>query len=131
MSEPKTKKKPRRKTPDILYHYTSQEGLLGIIGTGNIWATDILYLNDATEYTYAYKMIMEELNRHLSSVGCSKDGSPINIKEFNPKTSLSITPSSLIPQPGREGEFKFISSVVSFFRIWRFKKNYVCSFSEM
>ena len=34
---------------DVIYHYTSQDGLLGIIRSAEIWATDILYLNDAND----------------------------------------------------------------------------------
>jgi hypothetical protein len=37
-------------TPDILYHYTSQSGLQGILASDNIWATDIYALNDWTEF---------------------------------------------------------------------------------
>lgn len=41
------------KVPDILFHYTSQEGLLGIIQGKEIFATEIRYLNDAMEFAYA------------------------------------------------------------------------------
>jgi hypothetical protein len=37
-------------TPDILYHYTSQAGLQGILASDHIWATDIYALNDWTEF---------------------------------------------------------------------------------
>lgn len=33
----------------FLYHYTSQAGLQGIVNSGVIWATNILYLNDSKE----------------------------------------------------------------------------------
>lgn len=36
-----------------LYHYTSQEGLLGIIGSKVIWASNIHYLNDSKEFIHA------------------------------------------------------------------------------
>jgi hypothetical protein len=36
--------------PDIVYHYTSQAGLLGILASDRIWATDIYALNDWTEF---------------------------------------------------------------------------------
>ena len=35
-----------------LFHYTTQAGLLGIIESREIWATDIRYLNDASELGY-------------------------------------------------------------------------------
>ena len=45
-------------SPDkILYHYTSQKGVLGILDSQEIWATNILYLNDHSEYLYAMEMV--------------------------------------------------------------------------
>ena len=40
--------------PDQLYHYTSQAGLLGIIASDSIWATDIRALNDWTEFRHVF-----------------------------------------------------------------------------
>jgi len=40
--------KEKSSVPDVVYHYTSMNGLLGII-EGYIWATNILYLNDISE----------------------------------------------------------------------------------
>jgi hypothetical protein len=39
--------------PQTLYHYTTREGLLGILCSGTVWTTNIRFLNDASEYTYA------------------------------------------------------------------------------
>ncbi len=39
-----------------LYHYTSQEGLMGILRDGWIWATHILHLNDYSEYVHALEI---------------------------------------------------------------------------
>lgn len=36
-----------------LYHYTTQSGLLGIFRSGRIWATQVKYLNDASEFQHA------------------------------------------------------------------------------
>lgn len=35
--------------PDHLYHYTSQEGLRGIVQGGELWASKITHLNDSSE----------------------------------------------------------------------------------
>lgn len=40
-------------TPEVLYHYTSISALLGILDSGSVWATDIHFLNDEEEFTYA------------------------------------------------------------------------------
>ena len=45
--------------PDVLYHYTDQEGLLGIVSTGKMWATNIEYLNDQREYRHALALMEE------------------------------------------------------------------------
>jgi hypothetical protein len=47
--------------PDFLYHYTTQQGLLGIVDSGTLWATNIGYLNDATEFGLALGLIRDRL----------------------------------------------------------------------
>jgi len=38
--------------PRIIYHYTTTEGLLGIIERSVLYATDVLYMNDSQEVEY-------------------------------------------------------------------------------
>jgi len=45
-----------------LYHYTGQNGLIGIISARSLRATNIIYLNDATEFESPLKMIQEQLS---------------------------------------------------------------------
>lgn len=40
-----------------LYHYTSKSGLLGIFGSGAVWATSIHYMNDAKEFRHAMELV--------------------------------------------------------------------------
>jgi hypothetical protein len=54
-------KSNKESPPRILYHYTTQEGLRNIIAQKNIWATNIHYLNDATEFSYAINLTVGEL----------------------------------------------------------------------
>lgn len=51
-----------RKPPHILYHYTTQTGLLGIINGREIWASNLSYLNDAREFRHAVDIVREELS---------------------------------------------------------------------
>ncbi|MDL2124884.1 MAG: DUF2971 domain-containing protein [Deltaproteobacteria bacterium] len=44
-----------------LFHYTSVEGFLGIVSSKTIWATNILYLNDASEFNYSKELLRNEL----------------------------------------------------------------------
>lgn len=58
---------------DIIYHYTSPEGLKGITGDENLWATDINYLNDNSELRYIYQLaenITNENNERWSENFC-------------------------------------------------------------
>lgn len=51
------------RAPETLYHYTSAEGLTGILQTGELWATNVLYLNDAAEFVDpidTLKTVLEE-----------------------------------------------------------------------
>lgn len=43
-----------------LYHYTTSAGLLGIVESGSMWATEARYLNDATELSNALQRIGAE-----------------------------------------------------------------------
>jgi hypothetical protein len=47
----------------ILYHYTSADGLLGILSTGTLWATQIRFLNDSAEFTFARDILVPEAHK--------------------------------------------------------------------
>src|SRR5205085_1086662 len=47
--------------PSVLYHYTTQSGLLGILQDNCMWATAAQYLNDSSEYAYGLKLIAKGL----------------------------------------------------------------------
>src|SRR5215208_2972619 len=53
--------------PEILYHYTSQSGLIGILNTRSIWASKIHYLNDSREFALALALDLarRELERRM------------------------------------------------------------------
>ena len=44
-----------------LYHYTTTDGLSDIVKNKNIWATDVLYLNDSEEYNGGIKLTKDHL----------------------------------------------------------------------
>ena len=48
----------------VIYHYTDPKGLIGILSTGQLWATDIRYLNDSSELRHAeeiQRQVLEEI----------------------------------------------------------------------
>lgn len=55
--------------PPTLYHYTSAEGLLGILGNPQpkLHATHYKYLNDSTEYEYANILLNRAISKKLIS----------------------------------------------------------------
>ncbi len=47
--------------PELLYHYTDQKGLLGIIENKCLWATHSQFLNDLSEYRIAFDAIQKKI----------------------------------------------------------------------
>lgn len=63
-----------RVPPPVLYHYTNQKGLLGILDSKEIWASHTQYLNDANEFRYAIKLVRKELERMIKAAkGLQRD----------------------------------------------------------
>ena len=95
------------KLDKILYHYTSLEGLLGITESASIWGTNILYLNDASEFNYAKDLFQNELKSFCKTNPDFKTGASWGYFFFE---SLENNINKLLPH----GDFSC----------------YVCSFSE-
>lgn len=57
--------------PELVFHYTTGQGLVGIGRSRRIWATDLRYLNDSLEFTYALGLLQQLLAifQHDKSVG--------------------------------------------------------------
>jgi Protein of unknown function (DUF2971) len=47
--------------PRILYHYTSLDVFTKIVDNGELWASNVNYMNDSTEYAYAQNIIRDRL----------------------------------------------------------------------
>jgi Protein of unknown function (DUF2971) len=45
--------------PKLIFHYTDDAGLRGILQTGTLWMTDIFYLNDPSELRHGCKPAVE------------------------------------------------------------------------
>jgi len=45
--------------PPMLYHYTTAAGLIGIVGSQRLWATNARFLNDPSEIRYALRVISD------------------------------------------------------------------------
>jgi hypothetical protein len=59
--------------PEVLWHYTNADGLIGIIDSQCLWATDAEYLNDASELKYAWSVATDVLRDEAASHGLVAD----------------------------------------------------------
>jgi hypothetical protein len=70
--------------PRPLWHYTTAKGLDGMISNNSIWASDVRYMNDASELSYAASLIGEEIANATRSIGDSRLQPGLeNIQKFN------------------------------------------------
>ena len=53
--------------PGVLFHYTGQTGLVGIIERAELWATKIQYMNDATEFGLALGLARQHLENIINN----------------------------------------------------------------
>ena len=68
-----------RVLPEILYHYTSQDGLIGMLNKKTIWASKIHYLNDSKEFRLALDLARCELNERISAATSPGDRSRLEL----------------------------------------------------
>lgn len=52
--------------PPIIYHYTNDVGLKGILETGQLWLTDIFSLNDPSELTHGFSVAIDALTSKIA-----------------------------------------------------------------
>jgi len=50
-----------KKPPPIIYHYTGDSGLRGILETGRLWLTDVFSLNDPSELNHGFSLLLKAL----------------------------------------------------------------------
>lgn len=54
------------RTPQHIFHYTSTEGLSGILSSNEFWATDIRYMNDSSELEYGVDLVCSHLKKIIA-----------------------------------------------------------------
>jgi hypothetical protein len=70
---------PKQHPPTgLLFHYTTADGLKGIIEQNELWATNAYFLNDSTEVSYGCRILRDAIDEW-------------KINNPNPTTPLSIT----------------------------------------
>ena len=48
--------------PERLYHYTDVAGLIGIVSSSSLWATNLRFMNDAEELAHSWRLMLEVLH---------------------------------------------------------------------
>jgi hypothetical protein len=79
----------RREPPEVLYHYTAQNGLLGIVEKAELWATKVQYMNDATEFGVSLDLARQRLESLLEET--CKDASARSFKTAYAELLRSLT----------------------------------------
>ena len=59
--QPLVDKLKARTPPPIIYHYTGDVGLRGILETGRLWLTDVFSLNDPSELNHGFSLLLNAL----------------------------------------------------------------------
>ena len=62
------------KPPRFLYHYTNQDGLIGVIKNSTLWATKIHYINNSTEFSLALELARDTLTEGWTIIEVFGDG---------------------------------------------------------
>lgn len=85
----------------MLFHYTSAEGLLGLLGgpglKAKMWLTQVHYLNDSEEALHAYKLTAYELRRlekecpNLKRAAAGFLGIPHDTQPWQEPTGFAVT----------------------------------------
>ena len=52
---------------ETLYHYTSLGGVLGIVGSGVLWASDIRYMNDSAELRHTADLVKRDVEQRIAA----------------------------------------------------------------
>ena len=73
---------PERAEPELLYHYTTQRGLLGILREQCIWASHINHLNDASEFKHGIEVVSESLSKIVIDPSTLKFGGTKSKRTF-------------------------------------------------
>lgn len=78
--------------PNVLFHYTCADGLLGMIQNGTLWLSQIQYMNDSHEYHHTFDIAKQRLG-HYACVGesCKRALSAKLFDYFSSSKTMSRT----------------------------------------
>lgn len=80
----------KERPPNLLFHYTDGNGLLGILEKQKIWASSVYHLNDAKEFRYAVDLITERLAHRIQHSNNGKRESCRGILDQMPELTKGV-----------------------------------------
>ena len=106
-----------------LWHYTTAEGLKGILSDQTLWATDYRYLNDESEITYSktiiHKMMLPKVTDKIKQI-CRVNseakkiaalyGGVRNIADIETRETIDILFKAMLNHPGSPQQIPFVLS---------------------
>ena len=98
MEEQKPQENADQTEPGLLYHYTTQEGLLGIIEKQKIWASHLQYLNDKSEGQIIAQLLMNELNQRATTGSKELWSQLLGLPETPPTGKIQCTDEEVFSQ---------------------------------
>jgi hypothetical protein len=68
--------------PETLHHYTTAAGLIGILRSKSLWASDCRFLNDRSELVYGHNLVKDYLVKQPGPVAAAllHGAPPIDMK---------------------------------------------------
>lgn len=68
--------------PKFLYHYTPPEALIKIIESGQLWATDVRFLNDPSERIHTRRMAQQIIKKMQRGETCVPNADPVRYQSI-------------------------------------------------
>lgn len=91
MEEQERTENTNKAEPELLYHYTDQKGLDGILSTGCIWATHYKFLNDFSERDHGFGLFSKAIERVYTDSETAKRFARNNLDSFREALTRTLS----------------------------------------
>lgn len=80
-----------KKIPKVLYHYTTQSGLIGILKSEQLWATKVQHMDDLTEFRLAVRVALAQIEvRQKNETDSSKKEKLNSLRDVNGNPNVNV-----------------------------------------
>jgi len=102
----------------LLYHYTNTAGMLGILRTRALWATDVGYLNDSKELLYGRDEVVSALLEEASRLNPDGLGGMTGDDDSNRATIMASAAHFLTEEEHRSYWGPYVALVSHPWVVW-------------